>query len=169
MSICCWSKLDVHLQPLHCQTQLPLWITVGASAIFDSQTSIHHWPWLSTSIWLSLGIVPSEVVDRKCGSQEGSAYGVWSINGQSDLCWWACASVSPPVFFLCIGYVILWKYMLVCWMTWLWVDLFFFLYALLANRSGGPALQESAHYPRPFAEFIYWQHMSSLAPWRTGI
>ena len=45
----------------------------------------------------------------------------------------------------------------------------FFLYALLANRSGGPALQESAHYPRPFAEFIYWQHMSSLAPWRTGI
>ena len=46
---------------------------------------------------------------------------------------------------------------------------FFFLYALLANRSGGPALRESAHYPRPFAEFIYWQHMSSLAPWRTGI
>ena len=45
----------------------------------------------------------------------------------------------------------------------------FFLYALLANRSGGPALRESAHYPRPFAEFIYWQHMSSLAPWRTGI
>ena len=45
----------------------------------------------------------------------------------------------------------------------------FFLYALLANRSGGSALRESAHYPRPFAEFIYWQHMSSLAPWRTGI
>ena len=168
MSICCWSKLDVHLQPLHCQTQLPLWITVGASAIFDSQTSIHHWPWLSTSIWLSLGIVPSEVVDRKCGSQEGSAYGVWSINGQSDLCWWA-VQVSDPQFFL-----VHW----LCNITKIHVGLLddlimsrpvFFLYALLANRSGGPALRESAHYPRPFAEFIYWQHMSSLAPWRTGI